>query len=40
MAGHVGLAYAMTVNKAHRTTCDTTMTLADDPLDRILACVG
>jgi hypothetical protein len=36
-AGHVGLAYAMTVNKAHGTTCDATMTLADDLLYRELA---
>jgi conjugative relaxase-like TrwC/TraI family protein len=36
-AGHVGLAYAMTVNKAHGTTCDETMTLADDLLYRELA---
>jgi hypothetical protein len=35
--GHVGLAYAMTVNKAHGTTCDQTMTLADDLLYRELA---
>jgi hypothetical protein len=36
-AGHVGLAYAMTVNKAHGTTCDATMMLADDLLYRELA---
>ncbi len=36
-AGHVGLAYAMTVNKAHGTTCDQTMTLVDDLLYRELA---
>ena len=35
--GHVGLAYAMTVNKAHGTTCDATMMLADDLLYRELA---
>ena len=29
-AGHVGHAYAMTVNKAHGTTCDATMLLGDD----------
>lgn len=34
---HVGLAYAMTVNKAHGTTCDRTMTLVDDLLYRELA---
>jgi hypothetical protein len=36
-AGYVGLAYAMTVNQAHGTTCDQTMTLADDLLYRELA---
>jgi hypothetical protein len=36
-AGHVGLAYAMTVNKAHRMTCDATMLLGDDLLYRELA---
>lgn len=36
-AGHVGLAYAMTVHKAHGTTCDATMMLADDLLYRELA---
>ena len=36
-AGHVGLAYAMTVNKAHGTTCDATMMLGDDLLYRELA---
>ena len=36
-AGHVGLAYAMTVNKAHGTTCDATMLLGDDLLYRELA---
>lgn len=36
-AGHVGLAYAMTVNKAHGTTCDKTMTLVDGLLYRELA---
>jgi conjugative relaxase-like TrwC/TraI family protein len=36
-AGHVGLAYAMTVNKAHGMTCDTTMLLGDDLLYRELA---
>jgi hypothetical protein len=35
--GYVGLTYAMTVNKAHGTTCDTTMTLADDLRYRELA---
>jgi hypothetical protein len=33
-AGHVGLAYAMTVNKAHSMTCDATMLLGDDLLYR------
>jgi conjugative relaxase-like TrwC/TraI family protein len=36
-AGHVGLAYAMTVHKAHGVTCDATMLLADDLLYRELA---
>jgi conjugative relaxase-like TrwC/TraI family protein len=36
-AGHVGHAYAMTVNKAHGLTCDATMMLADDLLYRELA---
>jgi hypothetical protein len=36
-AGHVGLAYAMTVNKAHGMTCDATMMLGDDLLYRELA---
>lgn len=36
-AGHVGLAYAMTVNKAHGITCDATMMLGDDLLYRELA---
>jgi AAA domain/TrwC relaxase len=36
-AGHVGHAYAMTVNKAHGTTCDSTMLLGDDLLYRELA---
>ncbi len=36
-AGNVGLAYAMTVNKAHGTTCDATMLLGDDLLYRELA---
>jgi hypothetical protein len=36
-AGHVGIAYAMTVNRAHGTTCDATMMLADDLLYRELA---
>src|SRR5690606_26409474 len=36
-AGHIGLAYAMTVHKAHGTTCDATMMLADDLLYRELA---
>ncbi|MGD9795946.1 MAG: MobF family relaxase [Acidimicrobiia bacterium] len=35
--GNVGLAYAMTVHKAHGTTCDATMMLADDLLYRELA---
>ena len=34
---HVDLAYAMTVHKAHGTTCDATMMLADDLLYRELA---
>lgn len=36
-AGNVGLAYAITVNKAHGMTCDATMMLADDLLYRELA---
>jgi hypothetical protein len=36
-AGHVGHAYAMTVNKAHGLTCDRTMTLGDDQIYRELA---
>jgi conjugative relaxase-like TrwC/TraI family protein len=36
-AGHVGHAYAMTVNKAHGLTCDATMLLGDDLLYRELA---
>lgn len=36
-AGHVSLAYAMTVNKAHGMTCDATMMLGDDLLYRELA---
>jgi hypothetical protein len=36
-AGHVGLAYAMTVSKAHGMTCDATMLLGDDLLYRELA---
>ncbi len=36
-AGHVGHAYAMTVNKAHGTTCDATMLLRDDLVYRELA---
>ena len=36
-AGHVGYAYAMTVNKAHGMTCDSTMMLGDDLLYRELA---
>ena len=36
-AGHVGHAYAMTVNKAHGMTCDATMMLGDDLLYRELA---
>jgi conjugative relaxase-like TrwC/TraI family protein len=36
-SGHVGLAYAMTVNKAHGMTCDATMLLGDDVLYRELA---
>ena len=36
-AGHVGHACAMTVNKAHGTTCDATMLLGDDLLYRELA---
>jgi conjugative relaxase-like TrwC/TraI family protein len=36
-AGHVGHAYAMTVNKAHGMTCDATMLLGDDLLYRELA---
>ena len=39
-AGHVGLGYAMTVNKAQGTTCDATMMLADDLLYRELAYVA
>ena len=35
-AGHVGLAYAMTVNKAQGLTCDATMLLGDDLLYREL----
>jgi conjugative relaxase-like TrwC/TraI family protein len=35
-AGHVGLAYAMTVNKAHGMTCDAAMLLGDDLLYREL----
>ena len=36
-AGHVGHAYAMTVNKAHGLTCDHTMLLGNDLLYRELA---
>jgi len=36
-AGHVGHAYAMTVNKAHGLTCDRTMTLGNDQVYRELA---
>jgi hypothetical protein len=36
-AGNVGLAYAMTINKAHGMTCDATMMLGDDLLYRELA---
>ena len=36
-AGHVGHAYAMTVNKAHGLTCDATMMLGDDLIYRELA---
>jgi conjugative relaxase-like TrwC/TraI family protein len=35
-AGHVGHAYAMTVNKAHGLTCDRTMVLGNDQLYREL----
>ncbi len=36
LAGNVGHAYAMTVNKAHGMTCDRTMTLGNDQLYREL----